>query len=90
MKKKTWKRTKQTTTLVHAIRKVLLDAGYEEELAITPLRSLLSVIARKGEDHFNIRLNKETLEIVSQEKLIYNVKRDNIRRVFREPICVQN
>jgi len=85
-KKKLWKRSRQTTTLVHSIRRALNAAGYEEELATTPLSKTLSVIARRGEEYFNVRLNKNTLEIVSTYKLTYDLKKDNIRRVFRDQI----
>lgn len=83
-KKKVWKRNKLTTSLVHSIRKVLNDAGYDEEMAVTPLMNEISVLARKGEDNFNVRLDKDTLEIIEAHRLAYNIKRNNIRRVFRE------
>ena len=72
-KRRPWKRTKQTTSLVHTIRRKLNDAGYEEELATTPLATM-------------IRFDKETLEIVEEKRLAYNMKRDNIRRVFRDNV----
>jgi hypothetical protein len=87
-KKRLWKRSKPTTTLVHSIRRILNAAGYEEELATTPLQRVYSVIARKGEEgNFNVRIDKETLEIVSVHKLTYNVKKNNTRRVFREKMA---
>lgn len=88
-KKKVWKRSRITTTLVHQIREVVRKAGYTEELAITPLLDTYSVLASKegdtkdGTHFFNLRLNKASLEIVYVEHLRYDCKRDHIRRVFR-------
>ena len=82
-KKKVWKRSRITTTLVHQIREVVRKAGYTEELAITPLLETYSVLVSKEDTIFNIRLDKASLEIVEIEQLRYDCKREHIRRVFR-------
>ena len=85
-KRKLWKRSRPTTALVHRIRTIIREAGYDEELAVTPLHQQLSVLVRKGEDMFNVRIDKETMEIVSTDELGYNRRRANIRRVYRKPV----
>jgi len=85
-RKRLWKRSRKTTTLIHEIRRVIKEAGYEEEMATTPLLNTISVLVRRGEDIFNVRLNKETLAIVETDQLKYSRKRDSIRRVFRRAV----
>jgi hypothetical protein len=84
--RKPWKRSKRTSALVYRIRTVIRDAGYDEEFAIVPLADTLSVLVNRGEDMFNLRLDKSTLQIVSTEHLQYNYKRDNVRLVFRRNV----
>jgi hypothetical protein len=84
--KRPWKRSKKTTALIYRIRGIVRDAGYDEEYAVTPLADTLSVLVSKDEEMFNLRLNKETLEIVSTEQLKYNRRRDHIRLVFRRTV----
>ena len=78
-----WKRSRLTTVLIHQIRNVIKEAGFDEELAVVPLTDMLSIVVCKGEERFNIRLNKETLEIVSIDELKYNRRREGIKMVFR-------
>ena len=84
--KRPWKRSKKTTALIYNIRGVIRDAGYDEEYAVTPLADMLSVLVSKDEEMFNLRLDKETLKIVSTERLKYNRRRDHIRLVFRQTV----
>lgn len=84
VKRKLWKRSRQTTALVQRLRSIIRDAGYDEELAVTPLLSQLSVLVRKDEEMFNVRIDKETMEIVSTYELAYNRRRDSIRKVYRK------
>ena len=82
-KEQYWRRSKQTTELIHQIRNTIKSIGFEEEIAITPLANEYSVLARKGEVFFNVRVSKNSLEVISQDELSYNVKRGVIRQVFR-------
>ena len=84
--KRPWKRSKRTTALIYRIRGVIRDAGYDEEYAVVPLTNTLSVLVRKDEDMFNVRLDKETLDIVTTVELKYNRRRDHIRFVFRRNV----
>lgn len=84
--KKIWKRSKQTTELVDKIREAVLSAGFEEELAITPLADVYSIVVRKGDEFYNIRFKKDTLEFDEVVSLNY-VKRHNIVvKVFRNKL----
>ena len=84
--KKSWRRSRKTTATIYQIRAVLKENEYDEELAVTPLANVISVVARKGEECYNVRLDKETLKIVSVDHLKYNRRRDSIRRVFRRAV----
>ncbi len=81
-----WKRSRKTTALVYQIRSIIREAGYDEELAVVPLAETISVLVRKGDETFNLRLNKESLSIVETHELKYNRKRDNVRMVFRRSV----
>jgi len=85
-RKKPWKRSRATTALIYRIRGIIREAGYDEEYAVTPLSSMFSVLVSKGNEMFNLRLDKKTLEIVSTDQLKYNRRRDNIRLVFRRKV----
>lgn len=84
--KNKWKRSKNTTSLVARIRVAIKSAGYEEELGIVPLHSQFSVLVVKGRDNFNLRLDKESLDIVSIDAIEYRIKQNRIRRVFRNKV----
>lgn len=83
---KDWKRSKFTTGLVGRIRTALRADGYEEECGVVPLAKLFSVVARKGEEFFNVRMDKQTLAIVGVDSIEYKLKGNRIRRVFRKPV----
>ena len=84
--KKKWKRSKNTTSLVARIRGAITAAGYEEELGIVPLLSQFSVLVVKDGDNFNLRLDKESLAVVSTDAIEYRIKQNRIRRVFRNKV----
>lgn len=78
-----WKRCKQTSEIVQLIREAILKAGFEEEFAITPLATTYSVVARKGEEFFNVRLAKDTLEMNDVVSLNYIRRKNQTVKVFR-------
>jgi len=80
---KNWKRSRYTTNLVGRIRKAVRDAGYDEECGIVPVCNAYSVIVRRGDDIFNVRLRKDDLSIVETTAIEYKKKKDRISRVFR-------
>lgn len=82
-KRKVWKRSRATTKLVREVQSVIKSAGYDEELCMSPLLDTISVVVRKDDDIFNLRLDKNNLSIVSVERLSYQQKKQNIRRVIR-------
>lgn len=84
--RKIWKRSKQTTELVTRIREAVTASGFDEELAITPLANVYSVVARKGEEFFNVRFKKDTMEFDGAVALNYVNKKDIVVKVFRNPI----
>ena len=81
-----WKRSRKTTALIYQIRAVLKKEGYDEELGITPLATQLSIIVRRGNDFFNVRMDKKTLELQEVFQLNYVAKRDVVSRVFRHKL----
>jgi hypothetical protein len=81
-----WRRSRATTALIYRIRGIIREAGYDEECAIAPLAKTFSVLVNQGEEMFNLRLDKNTLAIVSTEQLKYNRRRENIRLVFRRKV----
>ena len=83
VKRKIWKRSRPTTRLVKEVQAVVRAAGYDEELCMSPLLHTLSVVVRKGDDIFNLRLKKDDLAIVEVERLMYQQKKHHIRRVTR-------
>ena len=85
-KRKLWRRSKKTTGLVHTIRAVLRKAGYDEELSVVPLLNVISVVVRKDDQIFNVRLDATTLNIVSEELLKYSIRKNNVRQVFRQQV----
>lgn len=81
--KRRWKRSQKTTNLIGNIRQKLREIGYDGELAIVPILNVYSIIATKDTEKFNVRLIKDTLQVDSTELLKYDVKKEQIRRVFR-------
>ncbi|MCI0557615.1 MAG: hypothetical protein MN733_03910 [Nitrososphaera sp.] len=81
---KEWKRSKYTTAVISQVREAIRAAGYEEECAVVPLLTTLSVLARKGDAYFNLRLDKETLKVVETAAIEYRIRKDRIQRVFRK------
>jgi len=81
--KDSWKRNKNTIETVNTIREKVIIFEFDEELAIVPLLKVFSVLVRKGDDCFNIRLDKDTLKLTSCEKLKYFVKQDVIKKIVR-------
>ncbi len=81
-----WRRNKATHALVERIRIAIQKAGYEMEHAIVPLSTTFSVLVNQGENVFNVRLDKTTLQIIRTDELKYHRKRDNIRLVFRQTV----
>jgi len=82
-KRKLWKRSRRTNALVYQIRSIIRDAGYDEELAIVPLSNVISVLVRRQETIFNLRLDKNSLSIVDTKQLTYQFKRENIFKISR-------
>ncbi len=83
---KNWKRSKYTTGLVGRIRGVIRAAGYDEECGVVPLHASISVVVKKGDQFFNLRLSREDLSIQSTTAIEYKMKKDRIRRVYRKNV----
>jgi hypothetical protein len=81
---KEWKRSRYTTNLIGRIRNAIRNAGYEEECGIVPVCGAFSVVVRKGDQVFNLRLNRDNLSIISTESIEYKMKKERISRVFRK------
>lgn len=84
--RKLWKRSRKTTLIVNQIREAIKKFGYDEEIATTPLADVYSVLVRKDDEMFNVRLDKNSLQIVETDQLQYSRKKDQIRQVFRRQV----
>ena len=85
-KRDVWRRSKVTTSLVNQLRGVVKEAGFTEEFAVVPLLNEYSVLVSNGENFANVRINKETMKVVSVERLRYIRRKDFIARVYRHKL----
>lgn len=81
-----WKRSRYTTNLVGRIRVAVRNAGYEEECGIVPVFNGYSVLVRKGDEIFNVRLSRKDLSITETTAIEYKKKKERISRVFRKNV----
>lgn len=78
----TYNRT--TLRTIRKIRSKITAKGYKLEVAIVPLQNQYSVLAVKDDKTYNLRLNKQTLEIESACELIYKLNsRKQIIKIIR-------
>lgn len=76
--------SRPTLRTIRRIRGKIVSKGYKLEVAVVPLQHQYSVLAIKDDKTYNLRLNKETLEIESACELMYKLNhRGQIIKVIR-------
>lgn len=78
-----WKRSKYTSGLVGRIRSVILKAGYSEECAVVPLFDTFSVLVKKDNSIFNLKMSKTDLSIIKTTPILYRIKKGRIQSIVR-------